>query len=216
MEWSGSLFGSCRSWLSHAWPPLWSNKISSAPFQNLLHPVPAQDPEFQSLSSGALMPSPAPAYAEASAAGGRLAPAAPPATEPAPHPIFLAPDPPKIRVIVRKRPLNRKVCWVGEVFHLSGRGPLLRAPLWEVRRPSRGLASHTLARAAGGRPWRYRRLGVRHAALHALCERAQAKGGPHKVYRTAHFSVRVWGSRGWTENRSCRDLGWVRVYLGGV
>ncbi|KAK2079510.1 hypothetical protein QBZ16_001904 [Prototheca wickerhamii] len=66
------------------------------------------DPEFQSLSSGALMPSPAPAYAEASAAGGRLAPAAPPATEPAPHPIFLAPDPPKIRVIVRKRPLNRK------------------------------------------------------------------------------------------------------------
>lgn len=83
-----------------------------------------QDLDLQTLASGVLMTSPAPGFAAAAESC-----SAPPAqharqhrhhhhvaeqhVEKEAHPIFLAPDPPKIRVIVRKRPLNRKVGMIG-------------------------------------------------------------------------------------------------------
>lgn len=61
-----------------------------------------------------------------------------------------------------------------------------------------------------------RRLGVRHAALTLYVNEPKQKVDLTKFIERHTFRCVFLGSRGRTESRSCRELGWGRVQWGSV
>lgn len=147
-----------------------------------------QDLDLESFTSHAFSLSPAQGAApEAGAAGGGGAP------------LLLAslPDAPKIRVIVRKRPLNKKVCDEGALhrhaqsWHGGGK---LRQAGWHAGGLSTTVVADTalpLPPGAGAGARRVGRAGVRRPRLLPLRQRAQGQSGPHQVHRAPCLQARA-------------------------